>query len=49
MYPRELNLPLGEQSCFLFGPRQTGKTTLMEAVASNLPRFERAKAEKVLG
>lgn len=40
MYPRELNLPLGEQSCFLFGPRQTGKTTLLSAVSAQRPRFD---------
>lgn len=40
MYRRELNLPLGEQSCFLFGPRQTGKTTLLASLGDALPRFE---------
>jgi len=40
MYPRELSLPLGEQSCFLFGPRQTGKTTLLSAISAHRPRFD---------
>jgi predicted AAA+ superfamily ATPase len=40
MYPRELQLPLGEQSCFLFGPRQTGKTTLLSMLAAGRPRFD---------
>ena len=40
MYTRELKLPLGEQSCFLFGPRQTGKTTLLSLLASARPRFD---------
>ncbi len=40
MYDRELRLPLGKQSCFLFGPRQTGKTTLLGALSANLSRFE---------
>ncbi len=40
MYDRELKLPLGEQSCFLFGPRQTGKTTLLAMLSDSLPRFE---------
>lgn len=40
MYPRELSLPLGEQSCFLFGPRQTGKTTLLSAISAQRPRFD---------
>jgi len=40
MYPRELKLPVGEQSCFLFGPRQTGKTTYMADNISNIPRFD---------
>lgn len=40
MYARELKLPLGEQSCFLFGPRQTGKTTLLSLLANARPRFD---------
>jgi predicted AAA+ superfamily ATPase len=40
MYPREVSLPLGEQSCFLFGPRQTGKTTLLSAISAHRPRFD---------
>ena len=40
MYPRKLSLPLGEQSCFLFGPRQTGKTTLLSAISAHRPRFD---------
>lgn len=40
MYPRELSLPLGEQSCFLFGPRQTGKTTLLSSISAQQPRFD---------
>lgn len=40
MYPRELSLPLGEQSCFLFGPRQTGKTTLLSSISAHRPRFD---------
>jgi predicted AAA+ superfamily ATPase len=40
MYERELRLPLDEQSCFLFGPRQTGKTTLLARLAAGAPRFE---------
>lgn len=40
MYPRELKLPVGEQSCFLFGPRQTGKTTYMADNILNIPRFD---------
>ncbi len=40
MYTREVRLPLGEQSCFLFGPRQTGKTTLLSMLADARPRFE---------
>lgn len=40
MYDRELRLPLGEQSCFLFGPRQTGKTTLLTMLSADRPRFE---------
>ena len=40
MFNRELRLPLGEQSCFLFGPRQTGKTTLLAMLSPDLPRFE---------
>ena len=40
MYTRELTLPLTDQSCFLFGPRQTGKTTLLAQLTSQSPRFE---------
>ncbi|SMP74228.1 hypothetical protein SAMN06295888_12264 [Desulfonatronum zhilinae] len=40
MYQRELMLPVGEQSCFLFGPRQTGKTTYMATVPGDRPRFD---------
>ena len=39
MYARELKLPLGEQSCFLFRPRQTGKTTLLALLADAKPRL----------
>ena len=31
MFPRIIDLPLGRQSFFLFGPRQVGKTTLVRA------------------
>lgn len=30
MIPRRLNLPVGRKSFFLFGPRQTGKSTLIK-------------------
>jgi uncharacterized protein len=40
MYSRELRLPLDEQSCFLFGPRQTGKTTLLAMLCAERPRFD---------
>ena len=40
MYDRELKLPMGEQSCFLFGPRQTGKTTLLSLLADARQRFD---------
>ena len=39
MYAREQKLPLGEQSCFLFRPRQTGKTTLLALLADAKPRL----------
>lgn len=40
MFKRLVSLPIGKHSFFLFGPRQTGKTTLIEtALASGVPHF----------
>ncbi len=37
---RLIKLPVGKNSFFLFGPRQTGKTTLVETAIQNLKVFE---------
>lgn len=38
--PRRLPLPVPDHSFFLFGPRQTGKTTLIKRVLGDRPFFE---------
>jgi predicted AAA+ superfamily ATPase len=41
MYKRILNLPLGaSETCFLWGPRQTGKSTLLKALYPNAKRYD---------
>ncbi len=37
---RKINLPIGKNSFFLFGPHQTGKTTLIESIIKNKKVFE---------
>jgi predicted AAA+ superfamily ATPase len=37
MYKRLIRLPIGKKSFFLFGPRQTGKSTLIEKLLKPLP------------
>ncbi len=37
MYKRHLKLPIGKKSFFLFGPRQTGKSTLINAILQDVP------------
>jgi len=39
MYPRLLELPIGKKSFFLFGPRQTGKSTLISSHLKNRPHL----------
>lgn len=39
MYPRLISLPIGKRSFFLFGPRQTGKTTLIEQALVSRSNF----------
>ncbi|MCC7201180.1 MAG: ATP-binding protein [Nitrospirae bacterium] len=40
MFNRLINLPVGKHSLFLFGPRQTGKTTLVQTLLSaGIPHF----------
>lgn len=40
MYKRLVNLPIGKHSFFLFGPRQTGKTTLIQkTLGPKAPHF----------
>jgi predicted AAA+ superfamily ATPase len=41
MYKRILTLPLSEtETCFLWGPRQTGKSTLLKTLYSNAKRYD---------
>ncbi|HBI25005.1 MAG TPA: hypothetical protein DDX84_12595 [Nitrospiraceae bacterium] len=35
MFKRLIQLPIGKHSIFLFGPRQTGKTTLIQSILSD--------------
>ncbi|MDD2716820.1 MAG: ATP-binding protein [Candidatus Wallbacteria bacterium] len=39
MYKRSITLPTGENSFFLFGPRQTGKSTLISGLLSDRPHL----------
>jgi predicted AAA+ superfamily ATPase len=41
MYIRVLTLPLSEtETCFLWGPRQTGKSTLLKKLFPNAKRYD---------
>jgi predicted AAA+ superfamily ATPase len=41
MYKRILNLPLSEtETCFLWGPRQTGKSTLLKTLFTDAKRYD---------
>ena len=41
MYKRILNLPLSKlETCFLWGPRQTGKSTLLKAMYPDAKRYD---------
>jgi len=41
MYQRNLTLPLSEtETCFLWGPRQTGKSTLLKMLFPNAMRYD---------
>ncbi|MGD9361366.1 MAG: AAA family ATPase [Desulfobacterales bacterium] len=41
MYKRILNLPLStSETCFLWGPRQTGKSTLLNAIYPDAKRYD---------
>ncbi len=41
MYKRRLTLPLSEtETCFLWGPRQTGKSTLLKTLFPNAKRYD---------
>jgi predicted AAA+ superfamily ATPase len=41
MYKRILTLPLSEtETCFLWGPRQTGKSTLLKTLFPNTKRYD---------
>jgi predicted AAA+ superfamily ATPase len=41
MYKRNLNLPLSEtETCFLWGPRQTGKSTLLKTLFPDARRYD---------
>lgn len=41
MYKRVLSLPLSEtETCFLWGPRQTGKSTLVKTLFPNVSRYD---------
>jgi predicted AAA+ superfamily ATPase len=41
MYKRILSLPLSEtETCFLWGPRQTGKSTLLKTLFPNAKRYD---------
>ena len=41
MYKRILNLPLStSETCFLWGPRQTGKSTLLKAMYPDAKRYD---------
>jgi predicted AAA+ superfamily ATPase len=41
MYKRILNLPLSEtETCFLWGPRQTGKSTLLKTLFPEARRYD---------
>jgi predicted AAA+ superfamily ATPase len=37
MYKRTITLPIGKKSFFLFGPRQTGKSTLINGLLKGIP------------
>lgn len=39
-FERLISLPVGENSFFLFGPRQTGKTTLVRKLLSSVDHFD---------
>lgn len=39
MFERLTPLPIGKHSFFLFGPRQTGKTTLIQSALARTPHF----------
>lgn len=39
MYKRTIKLPVGKRSFFLFGPRQTGKSTLIEGLLKGHPHW----------
>jgi predicted AAA+ superfamily ATPase len=41
MYKRILTLPLSEtETCFLWGPRQTGKSTLLKTLFPNAKNYD---------
>ena len=41
MYKRILTLPFSEtETCFLWGPRQTGKSTLLKTLFPNAKRYD---------
>lgn len=47
MYKRlQILQGMGEDSCFLWGPRQTGKSTLLEALFPDSPRYDLLKSDE---
>lgn len=47
MYKRMQSFPdLGSESCFLWGPRQTGKSTLLRQLFPNSPRYDLLLSEE---